>query len=166
MRTSGAERESMLREENRRLREQLETAQQEAERWAEIAGKRERDYRDMSGRLTDEMFYALVNGVTSRMRTIQDRCEFVDQEGLRQEYERILSPLFEQLETAQADRDQECVWRVNAEAKVRDLNEQLEAAEGLRRAALDVGMWGAPYHEALAEAVKRFEAASSPAKER
>jgi hypothetical protein len=40
--------------------------------------------------------------------------------------------LVEQLQTCERDRAQECVWRVEAEGNVRDLNEQLQTAEEAR----------------------------------
>lgn len=91
-----------------------------------------------------------------------------------------LDDLFEQLQTAEADRvhaeanyGRECSEHADtkeqleaaqdeAAAYQKQLEHRLWAAEGLRRAALHVGMWGAPYHEALAEAVLRYEEASSP----
>jgi uncharacterized coiled-coil DUF342 family protein len=55
--------------------------------------------------LTDEMFFALVNAVTSRFQTIGDSRKVVDQDGLRREYERILRGLFEQLEAYERFED-------------------------------------------------------------
>ena len=52
-------------------------------------------------RLPDRDYYALVNAVTSRVSADAHRREVVDQDGLRREFERILGPLYEQLEAAE-----------------------------------------------------------------
>lgn len=94
-----------------------------------------------SQRLSDADYYALVNAVTSRFDCDRVGRGIVDREGMRSEFDRVLSGLFEQYGELQEYADElereRDTWKERAEAASVDeahdraerLQEQLEAAQ-------------------------------------